>query len=136
MIIRWLGAFGKSGDLQNSLDFESTRQLSNEVAAEPISGNQGHITHARIGLLVANSAIIKLFNGDCFSVKTENGQLKKTRNPRESLCDSEAWVHPVYLGIVIKGGLRTFKPAIKKIIKNSGLKIFKLTTKGELLEIK
>jgi hypothetical protein len=101
--VRWLGAFRKSGTLHESINFEFNRQKTDEVAVEPIK-EQSYIFQARVGLLTKNSAIIKKFNGDCWSEYVDDGKLEKTRNPRHSNSEHlEAWAIPVYTGIVCKG---------------------------------
>ena len=102
MIIRWLGAFGKSGSLAESIQYEINRAATDEVAAEYITSGVSQIHHARVGLLVSNRALLKKYNGDCWSV-LENGKLVKTRNPKHAGSSHlEAWVNPIYKAIVIK----------------------------------
>ena len=103
MIIRWLGAFAKGGTLAESIQYEINRSATDEVAAEYIKEGLSEIRHARVGLLVASKALIKRFNGDCYSV-LENGKLVKTRNPKDTGSQHiECWVNPIYKGIVVKG---------------------------------
>ncbi len=110
MIIRWLGAFGKNGSLQDSIQFELNRD--SEVAAELLK-NKSLISHARIGLLVKNSAVVKKFDGDCWSVR-EDGGLVKSRNPKTARSQhKEVWAKPNYIGLVVKS--RITKSAFKEI---------------------
>lgn len=102
LVVRWLGAFGKAGSLHDSLRWE-LEAPARELAAEPMSGGESHISHARVGLLAKTSAIIKIFDGDCWSV-ADSGRLAKTRNPRASGSGHrEAWIRPDYAAIVVKG---------------------------------
>ena len=121
MLIRWLGAFAKGGTLAESLHYERNRATTDEVAAEYVRKGVSEIQHAKVGLLVSNKALVKKFNGDCFSVK-EDGKLVKTRNPKNAGSQHiEAWVNPVYLGVVLKGEIS--KLAFQTII-NAGLPVF------------
>ena len=104
-IVRWLGAFGKSNSLEDSLNWELSN-TSGEYAAEVIKDVAwgSEIYHATIGLLVSRTAVIKQFNGDCWSVKKDDGSLKKTRNPRNANGKHvECWVKPSYKAIVVDG---------------------------------
>jgi hypothetical protein len=113
MIIRWLGAFGRYGALSESLQFEFSR--SSEVAAELLQNGESHIVHAKVGLLIKNSALLKSFNGDCYSEYTSEGTLVKNRNPRNAKSThQEVWTKPVYTGIVIK---ESVSPKIYAILK-------------------
>ena len=103
MLVRWLGAFGKSESLDQSLKFELSRATTDEVACEKIIKNSSKIKHARIGLMIASENAIKHFKGDCWSVKTENGNLVKTRNPKTANGEHlETWANPIYNKIVVK----------------------------------
>lgn len=110
MIVRWLGAFGKGADLKSSLYWELAINHE-EVAAEPLHGfyvkngdldYASSIDHAKVGLILKRSSLIKKFNGDCWSIKQDH-KLVKTRNPRASTAHNEAWVRPDYVAIIIKG---------------------------------
>ena len=102
MIIRWLGAFAKTGTLAESIQYECNREVTDEVAAEYVNKGISQIAHAKVGLLIANKALIKKYNGDCWSV-LEDGKLVKTRNPKHAgSTHKEAWANPVYTAVVIK----------------------------------
>ena len=118
-----------------SLEYELSSTGDVEVACEQIKkGKTSQIKHARVGLLIPNLAFVKKFNGDCWSVSKDEGQLDKTRNPRNSGGGhTEVWAKQQYAAIVIKGGHLS-----KKIMKTlefwsekTGLPILKL--KGDKL---
>ena len=107
--VRWMGAYGHHGSLEESIRFELSRKATDEVACEGICGFT-NINHCRVGLLVNPKNIVLGFNGDCYSVKENNGKLKKTRNPRHSghvyaECFAKIGRNGknAYIGIVIKG---------------------------------
>ena len=64
MVVRWIGAFGKSSSLSESLSWELS-QNEREVAAEHINGNQGTIRHAKVGLLWQRAPSFALFRVTC-----------------------------------------------------------------------
>jgi len=105
MYVRWLGAFGKSNNLHTSLDWELS-QTNKEVCAENILKNSySNILHAKVGLLIPSSAVVKKFNGDCWSKYNNNNMLYKTRNPKNANSEHlEVFCKPIYKGIIIKGG--------------------------------
>lgn len=138
LFVRWLGAFrAHGGNLNDSLVYEMNRQ--DEVAAEIIDNSGSNIHHARVGLLVDEAAVIKKFNGDCWSEYDSNGRLYKTCNPRRNNNATwrEAWVAPKYTGIVVKG--KDLPKRITRTIvwasKEYGLPIYRLTKRGELREV-
>ena len=104
MLVRWIGAFGKSESLNESLKFELTRPQTDEVACEKIlKSSSSKINHARIGLRIPSEAEIKSFKGDCWSVRNEKGELVKTRNPKTANGQHlESWANAVYTQIVVK----------------------------------
>ena len=118
MLVRWLGAFQKKGSLHNSLQFELCEATSDsEVPCEKILNGTSRIHHAKIGLLIKNSAVIKTFNGDCWSVRRCNGKLQKTRNPKNAYSQHlEAWASPEYIGIVVKDVARIRKKSLKTVL--------------------
>lgn len=141
MIVRWLGAFrGHEYTLFESLKFEATRPTSDEVAAEKFAGNSHIGDAAPVGLLIKNSAILKQFSGDCFSLYNENGSLYKTRNPRKAGSEhKEVFANALYTAIVVCGdGLHRLTQQDKKSIKLASkvfnLPVFKLIN-GRLLPI-
>jgi hypothetical protein len=110
IIIRWLGAFGKKGTLQESLNFElSGKSDKLEIAAEPLVNYTSNIDHVKVGLLVKNSYMVKYFNGDCWSVYNEENKLYKKRNPKQSNLHRECWIKysnaNCFKGIVYKKGI-------------------------------
>ncbi|MEG3070987.1 MAG: hypothetical protein RQM92_09435 [Candidatus Syntrophopropionicum ammoniitolerans] len=105
LFVRWMGSFRKAGTLHEALKFELSRRISDEVAVEPIGGS-GQQVNAKVGLLVDKNAVIKAFNGDCWSEHDGWVQLYKTRNPRASNSrHREAWACAIYTGIVIASGI-------------------------------
>jgi hypothetical protein len=126
MFVRWLGAFGKKDSLKNSLEHELT-SCNKEVACEIIKGRTSFITHARVGLQVSQTCILKSFNGDCWSKRNSfaspavakplrhnettsfkeierKNELEKTRNPKDAKSShKEAWaLTPCYKSIMVK----------------------------------
>ena len=99
-VVRWLGAFGRGESIHAALLWELTQTERCELAAEPCLPNESGI-RSRVGLLVKRSAVVKRFNGDCWSI-VEGASLKKTRNPRCSPWHREVWVRPEYTAIVCK----------------------------------
>ena len=135
--IRWLGAFRREGSLSESFRFEFGRQ--DEVACERIM-KRSHVW-AKVGLLVAPTAVFKRFNGDCWSEYRRRGKrvrLKKTRNPRRSgSVHAEAWAKPVYTGIVVKGkDLRApIWGAVKRAARRYRVPVYRLKKGGHLKKI-
>ena len=102
MIVRWLGAFGKSESLETSFNWELTQTERTELSAEILDNNISRIGHTLVGLLVNKKNVTKKFNGDCFSDKDSN-KLKKGRNPKlANSSHKEAFIKPMYAGIVLK----------------------------------
>lgn len=126
MKIRWLGAFGKErrqNSLHDSFSFELSGAGGQVNACEPIAkGSTGKIRHAVIGLLVKNSAVIRTFRSDVWSVKLDNGTLKATRrgckdwNTGDDYGHREAWCAVDYCGIVLKRPLNTFPKKVQKTV--------------------
>jgi len=112
-----MGAFRKkSSSLHSSLQFELS-QATKEVACEYIKNGVSEIAHANVGLMVKNTAIVKKFNGDCWSVRNSQGLLEKTRNPRHSgSLHAEAWAKPHYVAIVLKKYQCLKKSTIKTVV--------------------
>lgn len=143
MIVRWLGAFRKgTSPLQESLQWEiknSKKSSTGEFAAEILKKGISQVNHSNIGLLVSNKAIVKRFNGDCWSEKAENGKLVKTRNPKEAKSSHlECWINPVYKGIVIKNYSNikaTSRRVCYNVAKNNNLPVFSLSNNGKLEEV-
>ena len=127
MKIRWLGSFGaerKTHSLSRSLTFELSGAGGLEVACENIKDNKSLINQSTIGLLVANSAIIKTFQSDVWSVKNDDGSLKATRrgcysfnNTAEHFGHTECFAAADYKAIIVKRPLNTFSKKIQKTLK-------------------
>lgn len=100
--VRWLGAFRRMGTLHQSLNYELNRRIDEEVAVERID-EKSFIDHARVGLLIDKKAVVKKFNGDCWSEYNVGGKLCKTRRPTG--LHREAWAHPAYTAIVVSCGI-------------------------------
>lgn len=142
MYVRWLGAFRKSGTLEESLTFEFSRK--NEVACEKID-NRGRsaIPFARVGLLIDPKAVLKHFKFDVWSEYREDGTLYSTRHSFDGKgiesSHKEAWAMPVYTGIVLKEcSLQNLRHKSRKVIEDfareNGITIYKLTS-GKLVKI-
>lgn len=132
MYIRWLRAFDKSHRLLDSIKFEFSRPMADEVACEKLQHGASHVWQSHVGLLVAPEAVVKVFSGDCWSIPAENsGRLIKTMNPRvRRRCSRlEAWAHPVYTGLVLDVGFseldRRNQDAVVATF-NSGVLIYRL----------
>jgi len=103
MIIRWLGAYRKNRELYSALCFEIEQSQRKHVAAERLQHGQSFIKHAKIGLLVKNSAVVRKYKNDVFSEYCKNGTLKKTRRPDQAGTEhTEVFCRPEYLGVVLK----------------------------------
>ncbi len=130
MIIRWLGAFRKRGSLEEALKWELT-QAPSAVAAERLIKGKSAIYHAKIGLLVKNSALLRKYRSDVWSEYNENGKLVRTRREDGAhSCHTECWVQPHYLAIVIKGKV---SDQALQACRNTGLPILRLTRDGRLV---
>ena len=131
MIVRWLGAFRRKGTLEEALNWELT-QAPSAVAAERLINGKSEIRHARIGLLVKNSAVLRKFRSDIWS-EYRNGKLVATR--REGYAHSrhtECWVQPVYIAVVIKGKV---SDQALQACRNTGLPLLRLTRDGRLVAL-
>ncbi|MCW7076391.1 MAG: hypothetical protein OCU18_03755 [Candidatus Syntrophoarchaeum sp.] len=106
MVIRWLGAFNtnrKNRGLYSALCFEIEQSRRKHVAAERLRRGRSMIRHAKVGLLVRNSAIVKKFRSDVFSEYNRNGTLRKTRAQDVAWSGhTEVFCRPEYLGVVLK----------------------------------
>lgn len=92
-----------------------------EVAAEHISGSNGQIRHARVGLLVDSRAVIKTYPGDVWSV-TEGDKLKATRYASGWELKNrqhEAFCKPVYRAIVVKEHPDRMKPVVMAAVREA-----------------
>jgi len=129
MVIRWLGAFRTQGTLFDALVWELTQTTKKHVAAEKLQRGKSYITHAKIGLLIKNSAVVKRYRSDVWSEYTRIGTLKKTRREGDAWSrHTEVWARPVYLGIVLKSFKlsSTAWQAVDEISKNFNLQVFYL----------
>jgi len=140
MIIRWLGAFRKSREnkgLYSALCFEIEQSQRKHVAAEKLQRGQSFIKHARVGLLIKNSAVVKKYKGDVFSEYNANGTLKKTRRPDQAYSyHYEVFCRPEYLGIVLKSTKisQTALQAVKRFTDEYACPIFFLNPSTRRLD--
>ena len=120
--VRWLGAFGAGNSLQEAAEWE-TKQVSRQVAAEPLIKGKSYIHHAKMGLSVARpeATFARGWLNDAFTVIEEkSGLLKATRerdsefknmdrflaalNKRGGEGHAEATFNaPIYDAVVVKG---------------------------------
>lgn len=130
MVIRWLGAFRKTHSLPNSLEWELTQDCVRALAAEKLDRGRSYIHHAKIGLLVKNSAILRRYRGDVWSTYRTNGKLVKNRHEKDAQSwHSECWIQPGhFIGIVIKGKVSKHAwQACSEASKKHNIPIFRLT---------
>lgn len=132
-IVRWIGAFGRGDSLEASLSFEIARSSAHEVCAEDTKN--GSYISAKIGLLVKQTAVIRRFHGDVWSVTDEKtGRLVKTRNPVST--HSELWVNPIFTAIVVKNGVSDSNLKIARDFADAhGLKFLGITKKGRVFDM-
>ena len=136
MFVRWLGAFGSSNSLEDSLIHELSL-TNHEVACEVIKGRTSKISHAKVGLQVYQQCIVKKFNGDCWSARQRTSteglianpktkkvetqvfahELRKNRNPKTaSSSHKEAWaLTPCYKSIQVKRLTKVSKTVLKTV---------------------
>lgn len=136
MVIRWLGAFRKSGSLADSLTWELTQQSVSALAAEKLVSGKSHIHHASVGLLVKNRAILRRYAADVWSKRRSNGKLVATR--RETAFDAgkqaECFVQPDFAAIVISGKIsRSAQADCRTAAKTHNLNLLRLTRDGRLV---
>lgn len=133
MIIRWLGAFRKKGRLIDSLNWELSQQSVPALAAERLRKGKSAIPHAKVGLLVKNSALLRRYRSDVWSEYRGNGKLIATRKEGEAYSQhAECWVRPEYLAIVIKGKV---SDTALQACQNTGLDILRLTRDRRLVAL-
>lgn len=146
MYIRWLGAFNAHGHqytLLDSLRFEFTR--TTPVACESIGREKlSSINHAKVGLLLDSKAVYRRFESDCWSVYTDDGNLKNTRVLPKYLKGqhTEAWATPgpgYIKGIVTKRPWWNLqgknRKAIRTFAAEKGLPVYFLNAAGQLERI-
>ena len=133
MVIRWLGAFRKNGSLEEALKWELNQTAVSALTAERLPKGRSAIHHARVGLLVKNSAVLRRFRSDVWSAYRENGKLYATRKQGVAYSQhTECWVKPKYLAIVVKG--KVSHEALQACIA-TGLDVLRLTRDGRLVQI-
>jgi len=140
MIIRWLGAFRKNGqNLTDSLIWETIQTERPAVAAERLNHKKSYIRHARIGLLVRNSALLRKYKSDVWS-EYRGKTLVRTRKEDKALSNhSECFVRPDYLGVVLKDHKKitnTALQAVKDFCDQTGMPCYLLTRDRRLLQIR
>jgi len=129
MFVRWIGAFRKhEGGVLDSISFEMGRE--DPAACERITRNSRTEVFARVGLAVKPDHVYRNFQSDVWSVYTEEGQLKKTRNESTSRW-KESWCKPGgFDAIVISTGWWTLRKNVREDIKLAsaefGLRILQL----------
>jgi hypothetical protein len=127
VVVRWLGAFGPQRFQQSLTDavrFELEGH-QRQVAAEPILGRSA-IEHARVGLLVDRRHVLKVHDGDVWSIR-KGKSLVPTQEPQGS--HMEAFCNQVYRALVVKGEITSSaRLALEAISKESGLPILDLYT--------
>ena len=132
LIIRWMGAFRKEGNLLDSIQWEFNG-VDRECAAELLDGDQSMIRYAKVGVLIDPRKAIKSFTGDCWSVVGDDGKLKMTRNPRHANgYHREVWIRPKgRLAIVIKGRVSgKIRVALRNLSKKLKVPLFYLRKEG------
>lgn len=156
MIVRWMGAYGKSVSLLESLRFELSN-LEYEVAAERIypgarvrtsngslkSIGSGGIQHAVVGLWLDKAAWVKGYPGDVWSqMDLENpGRLCPTRWGRFTPHGhTEAFCKPGHVkGIVLKKHPSALGPATLEALQiisvEHDLPVFYLNKKGKRTKV-
>ena len=108
MYVRWIGAFGKGESFSESMKFELNRPITDEIACERLESSKKNkimnpkIQHCGVGFIINKKHVFKNFNGDCWSLRDEEGRLYKTRNPKVAKSNHlESWAYPVYSKIVV-----------------------------------
>lgn len=139
MVIRWLGAFGRGHSLAAALRYElEDRDSTDECAAEILlKGSGPRIKHATVGLLVKSSAVNRKFRSDVWSSAGIGCKLKPARGEGKAHSGhTEAFVSPHYSGIVIQRKLKNkAMSTIWKAARKSGLPVFTINSKGELIKL-
>ncbi|RLE45637.1 hypothetical protein DRJ25_05350 [Candidatus Woesearchaeota archaeon] len=132
MVVRWLGAFRKNREnrgLYSALCFEIESDHRKHVAAERLQRGRSFIKHAKVGLLIKNSAVVKKYAKDVFSEYNKNGTLKRTRHQDDAWSDhSEVFCRPEYLGVVLKSTKisQTALQAVQKFAEKYDAPVFYL----------
>ena len=143
--IRWLGAYGRAGDMESLVHSEFCARI--EVACEVIqSGEKSGITHTGVGLLVDQeyTKLVRCYSEDSWTVLNENnGQLYAERNVHfvtewnqiNELRKTGSYLEgtiadPIYKAIVCRSGERNRKFA-EKLSKLTGLPIVPFEEKEE-----
>jgi len=134
MFIRWLGAYGKAGNLADSMDYEF-RGLTREICAEAVGKHfQPAITHCKVGLVVKRSAVRRVAKGDVWSEVGQDGRLYPTRRPRGKT--REAFCLPVYVAIIYQRQLsqENYQTVMTKA-REYGLPVLRRLPDGQIKEI-
>ena len=136
--VRWLKLYGGHGvPLINSIDFELERDQDSLVACEPCF--HGHATiKGHVGLLVARDAVYRTFRSDVYSIPCgeDAAWLKKTRPGSFSSSHGEAFVRPVFTGIVFHGNIRKdWYRTAKYAAKKYNLPMFRMKKGGKLVRV-
>lgn len=130
MVIRWLGAFRKKGSITESLSWELSQSSVSALAAERLSKGKSAIRHAKVGLLVKNSAVLRKYRSDVWSEYRGN-KLIKTRKEGCAYSDhTECWVRPDYIAVVVKGRI---SDTALQACHETGLDVLRLTRDGSLV---
>lgn len=82
IVVRWLGAFGKSSTLMESVEYEMNAPADRQVSAEPLFDSRCRLSsRAEIGLLVdqTKTRLIAVFTKDAWTVMDKSGRLKNKR---------------------------------------------------------
>ena len=124
MIIRWLEAYGGYGnDFFRMLRHEFGEQTKAVCAEKLTKGKSGLPERVRVGLLFKNSAVVRRFKEDVFSVRNEQGYLRKTRKGCGGFgTHTELWVRPGrnnVCGIVVRDKWASISPERQKEIRKA-----------------
>jgi len=141
MIVRWLGAFDYRASLRESITWELTQKVRPVVAAERLRRGKSYIHHAKVGLLVANKAVVRRFTSDVWSVY-RRGKLIPTRKQappqlaRQNDWHAECFVRPLFIALVVKGKISNSAwDAVKWAARHHRLDILRLTRDRRLVKV-
>jgi hypothetical protein len=141
MLVRWLGAFRTQGTISEAIDYEMGPSVALRCAELIKKGAASEIDRG-VGLLVRNSALVRKFRSDIYSVP-DGRRLRQTQPEDDSYSShTEAWVRPDYIGIVIKSRShlhRTIQQktllAVAQAATRHNLPVFRLRNNGTLEEV-
>jgi hypothetical protein len=111
-----LGAFGWGPSLEAALAYE-LGQCTREVAAEPLLRGESTLD-SQVGLEVHRRAVVRRFPVDVHSF-TPSGGSTLSRGRNISHTHGEAFCHPVYVKIIVRGIL---SPHNWQIVKSASKK--------------